>query len=62
MSKLQTFKQEKEKIMDKYYDNGRPETVTGDFGTAWITTQDNDDETIRMVRAVVNSSIAFRRY
>ena len=36
--------------MDKYYDNGRPETVTGDFGTAWITTQDNDDETIRMVR------------
>ena len=44
--------------MDKYYDNGRPETVTGDFGTAWITTQDNDDETMKMVRAVMNSSLS----
>ena len=44
--------------MDKYYDNGRPETVTGDFGIAWITTQDNDDETMKMVRAVMNSSLS----
>lgn len=44
--------------MDKYYDNGRPETITGNFGTAWITTQDNDDDTMRMVRAAMNSSLS----
>ena len=44
--------------MDKYYDNGRPETVTGDSGIAWITTQNNDDETMRMVRSVMNSSLS----
>lgn len=44
--------------MDRYFCNGRPETVTGDFGTAWITTQENDEETVKMIRSVMNSSLS----
>lgn len=44
--------------MDKYYENGRPETVTGHFGTSWITTPKSDDETLKMIRSIMNSSLS----